>query len=49
MMSHDDWLALVEAARSIPNRVKARLPHLTPEDLAILAELVDEALEAEPS
>jgi hypothetical protein len=50
-MPHDDaqaWHALVEAARHIPSRAKARLPHLTPEDLAILAALVDEALAAGP-
>lgn len=53
MMPHDDaqaWRDLVEAARRIPSRVKARLPHLSAADLAILTELIDEALaEAEPS
>lgn len=31
--------------RGIPSRAKSRLPHLTVADLAVLAELIDEALE----
>jgi phage terminase Nu1 subunit (DNA packaging protein) len=31
--------------RGLPSRVKQRIPHLTLEELAILAELIDEALE----
>lgn len=32
--------------RAVPNRARQRIPHLTPEEVVILTDLVDEALEA---
>lgn len=32
--------------RAVPSRARQRIPHLTPEEIVILTELVDEALEA---